>query len=117
MTRLISTAASIAASVLLVGAATDARAQGAYYVAKPAAETTKSRVVTRSTPWRLAANGAYVANRAPERDLVLCQLLARNVGPLQSFSAGGAALDADALGKCNGRAKQVSGPAMAAASR
>ena len=104
-----------AASVALVAVAAPAPAQGpAHYVAVPAAEAAKASVITRSTPWRLA-NGAYVADRAPERDLVLCQLLARDVGQLKSFSAGGKALDEGALAKCNARAKGGAGTAVAAA--
>lgn len=97
-------AAALAASLTLVVGATDATAQGAYYVAVPEAQASKPTLITRSTPWQLRGN-AYVANRAPERELVLCQLLARNVGRLQSFSAGGSALDGAALEKCNARAK------------
>lgn len=115
MTRILSALAAALTSAALVAVAGPAGAQGpAHYVAVPAAPAAKASVITRSTPWRLTANGAYVASRAPERDLVLCQLLARDVGPLRSFSAGGAALDADELGKCNSRAKGGAGAAMAA---
>ena len=106
-------AASIAASLTLVVGATDADAQGAYYVAVPEAQAAKPNLITRSTPWQLRGN-AYVANRAPEREVVLCQLLARSVGRLQSFSAGGAALDGAALEKCNSRAKATPTTAVAA---
>ncbi len=106
-------AASLAATLTLVVGASDARAQGAYYVAVPEAQAGKASLITRSTPWQLRGN-AYVANRAPEREVVLCQLLARNVGRLRSFSAGGAALDGSALDKCNARAKSTPTGAMAA---
>lgn len=114
MTRILSASLAAAASAALVAIASPAPAQGtAHYVAVPAAATTKSNVITRSTPWALR-NGAYLANRAPERDLVLCQLLARDVGALKSFSAGGTPLDDDSLAKCNARAK--GGAAVATAS-
>ena len=90
-----------AAAFLVAGAA---QAQPAYYVAVPATPAAKTQLMTRSTPWNLQ-NGAYVANRAPERDLVLCQLVARDTGPLQSFAVGGKAFDADALAACNAKAK------------
>ena len=77
---------------------------GGYYVAVPAAVPTKASVMTHATSWSLK-NGAYVAQRAPERDAVLCELVARNVGTLSSFTAGGNAYDADALAKCNAKAK------------
>ena len=113
MNRLPIIAAAIASSLTLVVGATDAHAQGAYYVAVPEAQAGKTSLITRSTPWQLRGN-AYVANRAPEREVVLCQLLARSVGKLQSFSAGGAALDGAALEKCNSRAKATPTAAMAA---
>ena len=115
MTRTLPFAAALAsAAALLTAVAVPAEAQsGAHYVAKPVAAARPS-VITRSTPWTLS-NGVYVANRAPERDVVLCQLLAKNVGPLESFSAGGAPLDADALAKCNSRAKGGVATGMAAA--
>lgn len=102
--RLSPFAAALAASLTLVAGAAEATAQEAYYVAVPEAQASKPNLITRSTPWQLRGN-AYLANRAPERELVLCQLLARSVGRLQSFSAGGAALDGAALEKCNARAK------------
>lgn len=93
--------ATITAALLTAAAA---QAQPAYYVAVPVAPAAKPQLMTRSTPWQLQ-NGAYVANRAPERDLVLCQLVARDTGKLQSFAVGGKAFDADALATCNAKAK------------
>lgn len=114
MKRIISAASAGSLVAVLVAAASPAPAQGqAHYVAVPAAEASKSSVITRSTPWSLRG-GSYVAARAPERDLVLCQLLARDVGALKSFSAGGTELDADALAKCNSRAKAAPATGMAA---
>ncbi|WP_375403152.1 hypothetical protein [uncultured Sphingomonas sp.] len=113
MNRLSILAASIAATLTPVVGVTDAHAQGAYYVAVPEAQAGKANLITRSTPWTLHGD-AYVANRAPEREVVLCQLLARNVGKLRSFSAGGTALDGAALEKCNARAKPTPSTAVAA---
>ena len=47
---------------------------------------------------------AFAAAKAPERDIVLCQLVAQRVGKLTSFTVGGQALDADTLSKCNAKA-------------
>ena len=91
----------------LVGTTTiagTAHAQSGYYVATPAAAPAKSTLVTNSTPWQRQGN-AYVAARAPERDTVLCDLVARNTGALSAFTVGGRAYDADALAKCNAHAK------------
>ncbi len=48
--------------------------------------------MTHATYWSLR-NGAHVAPRAAERDMVLCQLVVRSVGSLSSFTAGGNAYD------------------------
>jgi len=108
----IATAAVLSSAALL--AAAGATAQTApYYVATPAAETAKTRLMTRDTPWQLR-NGAFVAAQAPERDTVLCQLVARNVGGLSAFSVGGKAYDAAQLEQCNAKAG-VAGVRMAKA--
>lgn len=97
-------ASAIIASAALLGAAgVSAQTPQGYYVATPAAQPAKTRLITRSTPWSFQ-NGAFVANRAPERDTVLCQLVARAAGGLSAFSVGGKAYDAEALGKCNAKA-------------
>lgn len=104
MIRILSVAAALAASFTLLGAtASHAQGAAAHYVATPASTPTKAKLMTRSTPWRLAGN-AFVAARAPERDMVLCQLVAKDVGRLSGFSVGGEPYDAAALDKCNAKA-------------
>lgn len=95
--------AIVASAALLAAAGAQAQPSGAYYVATPAAKIEKTHLITRSTPWS-QQNGAFVAAKAPERDTVLCQLVARDVGGLSSFSVGGKAYDAAQLEKCNGKA-------------
>ena len=105
MKHLVTLAAALVASTTLIGAATSAHAQtGGYYQATPAATPSKSGFVTRSTPWRLQG-GSFIAAKAPERDMILCQLVAQRAGALASFSAGGKAYDAAALDQCNGKHK------------
>ena len=104
-------AAALIGTTMIAGTA---QAQSGYYVAVPAATPAKATVVTNSTPWTLQGN-AYVAARAPERDAVLCDLVARKAGALASFTVAGRAYDADALAKCNARAKRGSGAAAAVA--
>ena len=103
-------AAALVGSTMIAATAT-AQTRGGYYVATPAAQPAKSTLITRSTPWSLEGN-AYVAARAPERDAVLCQLVARKTGELSSFTVGGKAYDADQLAKCNGT--KSAGAAVAA---
>ncbi len=96
--------ATIAAATLFGSAAIAAPAD--VYVATPAAPTAKSSFITRSTVWRLQ-NGAFVAAQAPERPAVLCELVARQIGTLASFSVGGTAYDAEQLARCNAKAKKA----------
>lgn len=100
------TAAIIASAATLAAAGVSAETNAGYYVATPAAQIAKTRLITRSTAWQ-QQNGAFVAARAPERDTVLCQLVARDIGALSSFSAGGKTFDAAALEKCNAKAAGV----------
>lgn len=109
MTRPLSLAAAAAALVgsalLLTPFAAHAQAPAAdYYTATPVAKPGKTSVITRSTVWKLR-DTAYVANKAPEREIVLCELVAQRVGTLSAFTVAGQAFDADALAKCNARAK------------
>ena len=92
---------ALAAAALLIPAAAAAQAP-VYYVATPVTAPTKTSVVTRSTLWR-ARGPIYVAQRAPDRTAVLCRLLAKEAGPLASFSVEGTPIDADALAQCNAK--------------
>lgn len=94
--------AIVATAAILAAAGVQAQTPPSYYVATPLAKVEKTRLITRSTLWS-QQNGAFVAARAPERDTVLCQLVARDVGGLASFSVGGKAYDAAQLEKCNGK--------------
>jgi hypothetical protein len=97
-------AAVLTSTALLASAGASAQTPAGYFVAVPAAPATKDAVMTRDTPWSLR-DGAYITAKAPVRDMVACQLIARGVGEISSFSAGGKAFDAAALGECNTKAK------------
>lgn len=94
-------ALSTAFAVLLSPAAAAAQSP-AYYVATPAAAPVQASVVTRSTLWR-ARGPIFFAQRAPERPVVLCRLLADRAGPIASFAAGGRPLNAEDLAECNAK--------------
>ena len=102
----------LAAVALLVTAAGAGAAPAGYYAATPATPPARSSLITHDTPWRLQG-ATYVADRAPERAEMLCQLVAARVGQLSAFSAGGTAFDADKLAKCNARAKPSSETSVA----
>ena len=117
MKNLLSFAAALLVSATLVGASTaHAETGNGFYQATPVATPAKNSIVTRSTAWRLQ-NGTFVAARAPERDMVLCQLVAARAGAIAAFSAGGKAYDAAALAQCNARVKPVTAQVAATAAQ
>lgn len=101
----IATVAAAAAAMLAIAPAT--AAQGGprgYYAATPVTAPTKTSLVTRSTIWKCDA-GTCTAAKANARDNIVCELVAREVGQLTAFRANGAEFDADALAKCNAKAR------------
>jgi len=106
MTRFSQIAAALVGSVMLLSPiAGQAQAPaGGYYTAIPVAKPTKTSLITHSTVWKWN-DSAFVANKAPERGSIVCELIVQRVGALSAFTAGGQAFDADALAKCNARAK------------
>ena len=102
MIRLLSIVA-LAASALSAAAPVQAQTAG-YYNATLAAAPVKTKLVTRSTVW--TCNGTTcTAPKAGSRDAIMCELVVRQTGALTGFVAGGTAFDAEALAKCNSRAK------------
>jgi hypothetical protein len=95
---------ALAAAALLSPIAADAQGPAGFYVATPVAKPASSTIITNATLWTWQ-DTAFTANHAPERPNILCELVVKRVGALTSFSAGGKAFDADALAKCNARAK------------
>lgn len=110
MTR--TTIASITSTLLLgalaaatAGAAAPARAPGeAHFRAHPATASTAQRLVVRDTVFRCGVDGC-VAPRGTSRPELVCSALAREVGTVASFIAGGRSFDAAALETCNRRAR------------
>ena len=96
--------ATIAAATLTLLGAMPALAQGGYYQATPKAEVAKTSFITRSALWK-CADGVCTAGKVSERDAVLCEVVARKVGALSAFSAGGTAYSEESLAKCNAKAK------------
>ncbi len=101
------------AAIALLAAASVHAAPSAYYAATPVATPAHASLMTRDTPWR-RAGATYIADRAPERAEVLCQLVAGHVGALSGFSAGGVAFDADRLALCNAKVKSAPTTSVAA---
>jgi len=99
MIRLLSVAAAA-----LAFAAPAAAQSSRFYVATPAAAPAQASYVTRNTAWS-CSGGVCVAQKAADRPQFVCERIAKSVGKLEAFTAGGEALDADALAKCNAKAK------------
>jgi hypothetical protein len=97
-------AAALTTAALLSPIAADAQGPAAFYVATPVAKPAATNIITNATLWTWQ-DTAFTANHAPERPNILCELVVKRVGALSSFSAGGKAFDADALAKCNARAR------------
>ena len=104
MIRIVSVAAALAVSTLLLGATAGHAQPTGYYTATPVAQPSKTSLLTRETMWKWR-DGAYVANKSSERDVVLCSLVAQRAGKLSAFTVAGAPLAAETLDKCNARAK------------
>ena len=104
MTRFLTVAAAAAAALALAPTAGMAQTARGYYAATPATAPAKASLVTRSTVWK-CTGGTCTAAKATSRDAIVCELVAREVGQLTTFRANGTEFDADALAKCNTKAR------------
>ncbi len=104
MTRILLLGAALLTSVMLFSATAGHAQRPAYYTAVATTAPTQSTLITHNTLWSCGGD-TCVAQKAPDRATIMCELVAKNVGTLASFTAGGSALDADALAKCNAKAK------------
>ena len=105
MIRLLSLAAAALVSAALVApVAAHAADAGPYYAATPVAAPAKTMLITSGTVWKWNTS-AFTANKATQRDVIMCEMVVKGAGKLSSFTAGGQAFDAAALDKCNARAK------------
>ena len=77
---------------------------GGHYHAAPIAKPTAEKLVLRDTIWSCGAGGCTAAAKSNSRPTIVCEVLAKEVGTLRSFSAGGQPLSAEQLEKCNARA-------------
>ena len=84
-----------------------------HYQAEPAAKPAQAKFVVKDTLWRCGDAGC-AGGQGNSRPAIVCAALAKEVGVLRSFSAGGTALAAEDLAKCNARAKGGSAAAYAA---
>ncbi len=106
MTRLLATAAVLLASAVALTpvAGHVADVAGPYYAATPVATPGRTMLITNGTVWKWNT-GAYTADKGPQRDAIACEMVARSAGKLATFTAAGRPFDADALARCNARAR------------
>jgi hypothetical protein len=102
MTRMLASAFLALAS--FAGVSVPAVAAGTHYRAQLVSASGESRLVVRDIVWR-CGGADCVAGKSNSRPATDCAALARAAGPLVSFSAGGQALGAQELEKCNARAR------------
>lgn len=87
-----------------LAAAAPALAAAPHYRAEPAAAPAADRLVVRDTAWRCNAAACW-APAMNSRPALVCAALVRELGALKSFTVAGQPLPADALEKCNARAR------------
>lgn len=104
MTRFLTVAAAAAAALALTPATGFAQTARGYYAAVPVTAPAKDSLITRSTLWK-CGEGVCTASKSTSRDAIVCEVVAREVGQLTSFSVKGTEFDADALAKCNAKAR------------
>lgn len=104
MTRFRAMAAVAAVTLALIPASGMAQTGRGYYAATPATAPEKHSLVTRSTVWK-CGEGICTASKANARDPIMCELVVREIGALTAFRANGTDFDADALAKCNTKAR------------
>lgn len=94
--------ATVFAATLTFAAA--AHAGVPVYRAVPAAAVSGTKIVSDGLLWRCGADGC-VATNATSRASIVCAQTAREVGKLERFSVNAEDFDAEALAKCNAKAK------------
>lgn len=76
--------------------------EGAFYRAELAAPSAKGSAIAGGLVWKCAETNC-AASKGTSRPAIVCARLAKEVGQVASFSAGGKALEAADLAKCNGQ--------------
>lgn len=91
------------ASLTVLTPTANAQTGNGYYSVTLAAQPAEAKPVVRGMIF--ACNGgACSAAEGTSRPGVICASVARELGPVTSFRAGGETLDGEALAKCNAKA-------------
>ena len=96
--------AALAWTTLSIGATVTpspaAAAEGAYYRAELTAPATTGHTLAGGLVWK-CADTACAAPKGTSRPAIVCARLAKEVGPVSTFTAGGKALEAEDIARCN----------------
>src|SRR5690348_1937856 len=77
-------------------------AEGAYYRAQLSAPAASTNAVAGGLVWKCAETNC-AAPKGTSRPAIVCARLAKEVGEVATFTAGGKALEAEDLARCNGK--------------
>ncbi len=77
-------------------------AEGAYYRAELTAPAAKTSAIAGGLVWKCAETNC-AAGKGTSRPAVVCARLAKQVGQVNAFTAGGKALAAEELARCNAK--------------
>jgi hypothetical protein len=104
MARISNLVIALTGSLTLL-AATPAMAAGpGFYSVTPEAPVAASKAVVRDVLFA-CQGGTCTAGEGTSRPAIVCAAAAKEFGRLSAFKAGAAEFDADALAKCNAKAK------------
>ncbi|MBT2188970.1 CC_3452 family protein [Sphingobium nicotianae] len=95
----------ILATALAGTALHTARAADMGYVAMLAGSAPQEQFVAHGLLWR-CASARCTAPAANSRPAIVCEAVAKAVGPLATFASGGDPFDGEALARCNAAARQ-----------
>lgn len=96
---------ALAYTVLMFGAVTtptpaQAASKPFYRAEVTSTEKAQPRPIASGMVWKCTAN-VCTAEQATSRPAIVCARLARKVGPVESFTAGGKAFEPEELARCN----------------
>lgn len=97
----------LASFVVLSNTTAVVAAPAGYYQAVPATAPEAGKSVVRGLVWTCDGD-ACAAPQGTSRPAIICASVVRELGPITSFRAGDEQFDAEALAKCNAKAKSAS---------
>lgn len=103
MVRFFAFTLALAGSLTFIGTAAVAQPNGAYYELTLSSQPETAKQVVRGMLFNCAGETCSGAE-GTSRPAIVCASVARELGPITSFRAGGESLDGDALAKCNAKA-------------